>query len=126
MKTKKKNILFHVVCLAFIFLLAACGNKTDKPLVELVDEQLAGTWISYDADNVVSKWTFYDGKYVCDTYVDGEKLGNSTVGTYSIGTEAIHTITADQKKNVEGKIPFSFENHKLELHGANGDLQKEE
>ena len=120
---KKKKNLFLVTYFIAILFLVACGNQ--KPLVERVDEQLTGTWISYDSETYISKWTFHDGKYVADTYVDGEKLGNSTVGTYSIGTEAIHTITADQKKNVEGSIPYSFVNGKLELHGANGDLQKE-
>ena len=93
--------------------------------MEQIDEQLTGTWISNDSDKVISKWTFYDGKYVVDTYVDGKKLDNSTVGTYSIGTDSIHTITSDQKKNVEGSIPFSFKNGKLILYGANGTLKKE-
>ena len=114
-----------MICLIFVVLLGACGKKTEKPLVEQIDEQLAGTWISYDSDQVISKWTFYDGNSVWDTYVDGKKLDNSSVGTYSIGSEAIHTITADQKRNVERKIPFSFDNGKLELHGANGEVKKE-
>lgn len=125
MKTNK-NAIFLALCLAFAVLLLACGKKNEKPLVEQIDEQLAGTWISYDTDTDISKWTFYEGKYVVDSYVDGRKLDNSTVGTYSIGSEAIHTVTADQKRNVEGSIPFSFDDGKLKLHGANGDLQKEE
>lgn len=125
MKAGKRTIILCMICLIFVVLLGACGKKTEKPLVEQIDEQLAGTWISYDSDKVISKWTFYDGNYVCDTYVDGKKLDNSSVGTYSIGSEAIHTITADQKRNVEGKIPFSFDNGKLELHGANGEVKKE-
>ena len=125
MKAGKRTVTLCLMGLVFVVLLVACGKKTEKPLVEQIDEQLAGTWISYDSDTVISKWTFYDGKYVCDTYVDGKKLDDSTVGTYSIGSEAIHTITADQKRNVEGKIPFSFDNGKLELHGANGEVKKE-
>ena len=125
MKAGKRTVTLCLICLVFVVLLVACGKKTEKPLVEQIDEQLAGTWISYDTDTDISKWTFYEGKYVVDSYVDGRKLDNSIVGTYSIGTEAIHTVTADQKRNVEGKIPFSFDNGKLELHGANGDLKKE-
>lgn len=125
MSTNKKAAIFLALCLAFVVLFVACGKKNEKPLVEQIDEQLAGTWISYDSDTSISKWTFFEGKYVVDSYVDGRKLDNSSVGTYSIGSEAIHTVTADQKRNVEGKIPFSFDNGKLELHGANGDLKKE-
>lgn len=125
MRTNKKIATFLALCLTFAVLFVACGKKNEKPLVEQIDEQLAGTWISYDSDTDISKWTFYEGKYVVDSYVDGRKLDNSIVGTYSIGSEAIHTVTADQKRNVEGKIPFTFDNGKLELHGATGDLKKE-
>ena len=125
MKAGKRTVTLCLICLVFVVLLVACVKKTEKPLVEQIDEQLAGTWISYDSDTDISKWTFYEGKYVVDSYVDGRKLDNSIVGTYSIGSEAIHTVTADQKRNVEGKIPFTFDNGKLELHGATGDLKKE-
>lgn len=94
-------------------------------MVQQIDEQLTGTWISIDSDTVMSKWTFYDGRYVVDTYVNGEKIPNSGVGTYTIGSDAIHTVTTDQKNNVEGSIPFSYVDGKLMLHGSNGDLQKE-
>ena len=57
-------------------------------------------------------------------YVPAEKIDNASIGTYFIGTESIHTITADQKKNVEGSIPFSFKDGNLALHGATGDLKK--
>ena len=126
MKTNKRTVMLLAICFVFVILLSSCGKKNEKPLVEQIDEQLAGTWVSYDSDTYVSKWTFYEGKYVVDTYVDGRKQDNSIVGTYSIGSEAIHTVTADQKRNVEGKISFTFDNGKLELHGANGDLIKEE
>ena len=125
MKVKMKRRILAAALLIFSFALVACGNTAQKPLVEQVDEQLTGTWISSDSDKVMSKWTFFDGKYVVDTYVNGEKLANSTVGTYSIGAEAIHTVTTDQKNNVEGSIPYSFDEGKLALHGANGDLIKE-
>ena len=73
----------------------------------------------------MSKWTFHNGMYVVDTYVNGNKIENSTVGTYAIGSDAIHTVTSDQKVNVEGSIPFTFENGKLVLNGAVGTLKKE-
>lgn len=115
-----------MLTLAMLLALSACGSKEpEKPLVEQIDEQLTGTWISYDSEIVYSKWTFYDGKYVAETYVNGEKIPNSVVGMYSIGTEAIQTVTTDQTRNVEGSIPFTFENGRLMLHGANGDLVKE-
>jgi len=108
-------------------MLVACENRdTDRPLVEQIDEQLVGTWISNDSDTVMSKWTFFEGKYVVDTYVNGKKIDNSTVGTYSIGTESIHTVTSDQKNNVEGSIGFSFNDGRLMLYGATGVLEKEE
>ena len=125
MKANNRTAIFLILCLIFLIVLVACSNENKKTLVEQIDEQLAGTWISNDSDKVISKWTFYDGKYVVDTYVNGKKLDNSTVGTYSVGADSIHTITADQKKNVEGSIPFSFENGKLILYGANGTLKKE-
>ena len=117
---------FLLLAFVFLLLLSACGSKEpEKPLVEQIDEQLTGTWISYDSEIVYSKWTFYDGKYVAETYVNWERIPNSVVGMYSIGTEAIQTVTTDQTRNVEGSIPFTFENGKLILHGANGDLVKE-
>ena len=65
MKIKKWGLI--LLCLTFIFMLAACGNKAEKSLVEQIDEQLTGTWVSYDSDIVMSKWTFFDGKYVVGT-----------------------------------------------------------
>lgn len=131
MKSAKK-ILALILCAVMLLSLCACGKASvektsaeEKPLVEQIDEQLAGTWVSYNSDTVMSKWTFHDGKYVVDTYVDGNKIDNSTVGTYAIGSDAIHTLTADQKVNVEGSIPFTFENGILVLNGAVGTLEKE-
>ena len=131
MKSAKK-ILALILCAVMLLSLCACGKASvektsaeEKPLVEQIDEQLAGTWVSYNSDTVMSKWTFHDGKYVFDTYVDGNKIDNSTVGTYAIGSDAIHTLTADQKVNVEGSIPFTFENGILVLNGAVGTLEKE-
>ena len=131
MKSAKK-ILALILCAVMLLSLCACGKASvektsaeEKPLVEQIDEQLAGTWVSYNSDTVMSKWTFHDGKYVVDTYVDGNKIDNSTVGTYTIGSDAIHTLTADQKVNVEGSIPFTFENGILVLNGAVGTLEKE-
>lgn len=131
MKSTKK-ILALILCAVMLLSLCACGKASvektsaeEKPLIEQIDEQLAGTWVSYNSDTVMSKWTFHDGKYVVDTYVDGNKIDNSTVGTYAIGSDAIHTLTADQKVNVEGSIPFTFENGILVLNGAVGTLEKE-
>lgn len=131
MKSTKK-ILALILCAVMLLSLCACGKASvektsaeEKPLVEQIDEQLAGTWVSYNSDTVMSKWTFHDGKYVVDTYVDGNKIDNSTVGTYTIGSDAIHTLTADQKITVEGSIPFTFENGILVLNGAVGTLEKE-
>lgn len=131
MKSAKK-ILALILCAVMLLSLCACGKASvektsaeEKPLVEQIDEQLAGTWVSYNSDTVMSKWTFHDGKYVVDTYVDGNKIDNSTVGTYTIGSDAIHTLTADQKITVEGSIPFTFENGILVLNGAVGTLEKE-
>ena len=108
-----------------ILMLVACGNTDPtESIAEQIDKQLTGTWISYDSDIVRSEYTFLDGKYVSDTYVNGEKLDNSSLGTYFVGVDAIHTVTSDQKDSVEGSIPFSFENGELKLHGANGDLVK--
>ena len=131
MKSAKK-VLALILCAVMLLSLCACSKASvektsaeEKPLVEQIDEQLAGTWVSYNSDTVMSKWTFHDGKYVVDTYVDGNKIDNSTVGTYAIGSDAIHTLTADQKVNVEGSIPFTFENGILVLNGAVGTLEKE-
>ena len=122
----KKGICIIYLLVLCLFL-CACGKASvEKSRVEQIDEQLSGTWVSYDSDTVVSKWTFHDGKYVVDTYVGGKKIGNSTVGTYSIGSKDIHTITSDQKENVEGNIPFTFEDGSLMLNGATGTLEKEQ
>lgn len=96
-----------------------------KSIPEQIDVQLQGIWISHSSDDVYSKWTFYNGNYVVDTYVSGNKLDNSTIGIYAIGSEAIHTITIDQENAVEGHIPYTFTDNNLELHGATGDLVKE-
>lgn len=130
-----KNTNRWLALLLTVFLmisLCACGkasveksNEPEKSLTEQIDEQLAGTWVSYNSDTVMSKWTFHAGKYVVDTYVNGNKIENSTVGTYAIGSDAIHTVTSDQKVNVEGSIPFTFEDGKLVLNGAVGTLEKE-
>ena len=123
--TRRRLALLLIVVL--MMSLCACGKtpieKSNEP--EKLDEQLAGTWISQTSDTVVSKWTFHNGMYVVDTYVNGNKIENSTVGTYAIGSDAIHTVTSDQKVNVEGSIPFTFENGKLVLNGAVGTLKKE-
>lgn len=130
-----KNTNRWLALLLTVFLmisLCACGkasveksNEPEKSLTEQIDEQLAGTWVSYNSDTVMSKWTFHAGKYVVDTYVNGNKIENSTVGTYAIGSDAIHTVTSDQKVNVEGSIAFTFEDGKLVLNGAVGTLEKE-
>ena len=130
-----KNTNRWLALLLTVFLmisLCACGkasveksNEPEKSLTEQIDEQLAGTWVSYNSDTVMSKWTFHAGKYVVDTYVNGNKIENSTVGTYAIGSDAIHTVTSDQKVNVEGSIPFTFEDGKQVLNGAVGTLEKE-
>lgn len=131
MKSAKK-VLALILCAVMLLSLCACSKASvektsaeEKPLIEQIDEQLTGTWVSYNSDTVMSKWTFHDGKYVVDTYVDGNKIDNSTVGTYAIGSDAIHTLTADQKVTVEGSIPFTFENGILVLNGAVGTLEKE-
>jgi len=141
---KKALILVLAVLMCISF--CACGKKQttetneslippsepiespsapNKPLVVQVNEQLTGTWISYDSDDMMSKWTFFNGNYVVDTYINGEKIDNSVVGTYAIGVDSIHTFTIDQKNNVEGHIPFTFIDGNLQLHGATGDIQKE-
>ena len=128
--TRRRLALLLIV--VFMMSLCACGktpieksNEPEKSLTEQIDEQLTGTWISQTSDTVVSRWTVYNGMYVVDTYVNGNKIENSTVGTYAIGSDAIHTITSDQKVNVEGSIPFTFNDGKLMLNGAVGTLEKE-
>ena len=115
--TRRRLALLLIV--VFMMSLCACGktpieksNEPEKSLTEQIDEQLTGTWISQTSDTVVSRWTFYNGMYVVDPYVNGNKIENSTVGTYAIGSDAIHTVTSDQKVNVEGSIPFTFENER--------------
>ena len=103
----KKGICIIYLLVLCLFL-CACGKASiEKSRVEQIDEQLSGTWVSYDSDTVVSKWTFYDG-------------------TYAIGSNDIHTVTSDQKENVEGNIPFTFEDGSLMLNGATGTLEKEQ
>ena len=134
-----KKLISFIFTIILCLSLAACSESeavksdenliessdTTKTLVEQINDQLTGTWTSNSSDSVIQKWTFHDGKYVVDVYIDGELLDNSTVGTYSIGEAEIHTITIDQKNNVEGSIPFTFKNGILVLHGASGDLTKE-
>ena len=98
-----------------------------KTRIQQIEEQLQGSWKSIDSKTVYSIWTFNNGRYVVDTYVNGQKISNSIVGVYTIGTDAIHTVTIDQEKNVEGQIPYSFENGKLVLDPkGNGTINKEE
>ncbi len=94
--------------------------------LNLIEHQLEGRWRSDDAENVYSIWTFHNGSFVVDTFVNGEKIENSTIGTYAIGTDAIHTVIIDQENKVEGSIPFTIAEHTLVLCGANGTLSKEE
>ena len=125
MKYKKSIFILTVFLLSF-FLLIACGNSnSEKTLVEQIDDQLTGTWISCSSDSVIQKYTFYDGRYIAEVYIDGQKIDNPTIGTYTIGTDAIHTVTIDQANIVEGSIPFSYENDVLELIGHSGKLEKE-
>ena len=132
----KKNLLIASVLVLSILVFTSCGktsteNEQDnvaeehnKNVVEQIDEQLTGSWISYDADDFYCKWTFYNGNYVVESYLNGEKLDNPTIGTYFIGTESIHTITVDQQNNVEGAIPFTYKDGTLVLNGATGILEK--
>lgn len=103
----KKCLMITLIAVIMV-ITVGCGSDGDKNLLDLVDEQLQGTWVSYDSDTVYSEWSFHNGQYVVDTYVNGEKLNNSTVGTYTIGTDAIHTVTIDQKENVEGSISYEY------------------
>lgn len=119
---KTKNIIVMVLVILLCFL-TACENSNNSDM-ENIEEQLTGTWISQDSDNVYSKWTFYDGKYVVEMYVDEKKIDNTIVGTYFIGADSIQTIT--ETGNTKGNIPYLFENGKLELIGANGTLTKDE
>lgn len=127
---KRYFIKFGMILIAInLVSLTACAKnnepESEKSKIECINEQLEGTWTSQDATNVYSKWTFYDGKYVVDTYVNGKKLDNSTVGTYFIGENSIHTLTSDQVNNVEGEIPFTYENGILILNGASGMVTKD-
>ena len=122
----KKIICFMLVLCLIISLLCCCSSKnnanqvTEKSQIELVDEQLQGTWIAGEGTSYVEKYSFSDGNYVCETYVNGEKLENDTIGSYVVGTDAIHTLTSDQENNVEGSIPYTFENEVLSLFPQNG------
>ena len=140
-----RRTIAWILALAAAFALCACGTgqpekenaaeptpaeespaeEPAKTELEMISEQLQGEWKSVDAENVYTIWTFYQGSYVADTYVNGEKIPNSVVGNYAIGADAIHTVTIDQEKNVEGAIPYTFTDGVLVLHGANGDLTKE-
>ena len=125
-----KKTIFLFLILAAV-LLSACGKSAEpqqpaetKSEIQLVSEALEGSWKSIDRENIYSIWTFHNGQYVVETYIDGELLPNSTLGSYRIGTEAIHTMTEDQENKVEGRIPYTFSDGVLELNGANGDLEK--
>lgn len=121
-KGHAKCILVLLLILAIVFI--GCGvvsasdsnQKTiEKSRIELVNEQLQGTWISIDAENFYSKWSFLNGYYVCESYLDEKLMENPTLGVYVIGTEAIYTLTIDQDNRVEGSIPYVFENGTLTL-----------
>lgn len=136
-----KKWLTYLLLFAALLCLCACGSKakiegddssveeqhgkSEKIDLSQIAEQLQGSWKSTDSDNVYTIWTFYDGSYVADTYVNGKKIPNSTIGTYAIGVDSIHTVTVDQEKNVEGSIRYTFTDGVLTLNGANGDLIKE-
>ena len=134
----KKRISL-LLALVLLLSLAGCGGgaKTPEPTatseptaapqksrLEQIDEQLQGSWKSIDSDTVYSVWTFNNGRYVAEVYVNGTKIQNSVIGNYAIGTDSIHTVSIDQEKNAEGSIPFTFEDGVLRLNGANGELTK--
>ena len=87
-----------------------------------MEEQLQGTWTCIGNTDVYSKWSFLNGNYVCETYVNGEKLEGADIGTYVIGTDEILTITSDQDNSIEGSIPYFYENGVLTLKGQNGSI----
>ena len=87
---------------------------------EEVEALLQGDWISYDSDSVYSLWTFSDGNYVANTYVDGKQAGGATEGTYTIEADAIYTATTNQSNTVEGSIPYHIEDGALVLDPVSG------
>ena len=119
-----KRVLFISLIVCLSVSLVACSSENQKSKVEIVAEQLTGTWISNDSKNVFSKWTFIDGTYTLEIFVDGNKKKNPNYGTYRIGDESIYTIQHGDQA-VTGEIPYTVDDGILHLHGANGDLTKE-
>ncbi len=137
----KKLMVILLLCSISILALSACGssgstdsieknaeeNAVEEPEEEMmqleqIDAQLQGIWITEHSDSDFTEvWTFYNGSYVVDSYMDGEELENALIGTYAIGADAIHTVTVDQEKNVEGSIPYTFENGVLTLIPKSGE-----
>lgn len=129
---KRTAYTIIVVCLACVFL-SGCSNKSitekegqksqiepiteQKNQIEQVEEQLQGTWTCIDDTDVYSKWSFSNGNYVCETYVNGKKIEHPDTGIYTIGPDAILTVNLD---NLEGSIPYVFDNGVLTLNGQNG------
>ncbi len=104
-------------------------EEEEITLVAQIDKQLEGTWVTPTQSTAqgpyYDRYTFHNGNYVAEWYLNGELQKNPTIGTYVIGTEAIYTVTIDQDNIVEGDIPFTFDNGTLELHGKSGELTKE-
>ncbi len=120
---KKFFCVMSVICLTFA--LCGCGaDKTSpesqrKSQIELVEEQLQGTWATTETEDGLSEtYTFSDGTYVTEAYYKGEKLGDGNAGTYVIETDAIYTT--NQKNQVKGSIPYEFNNGVLTLIPQNG------
>ena len=136
-----KKIIALMLCAVMLLSLCACEKSEEAPdtddsvltieeapvdnteKTKVVDETQDENALLQSSDEF--KATAQIIVNVVDTYVNGNKIENSTVGTYAIGSDAIHTVTSDQKVNVEGSIPFTFENGKLVLNGAVGTLKKE-
>ena len=131
-----KKVLVVILALVLVLSLAACGSgskettKSASPQateseLDQVDAQLQGKWKSIDSSTVYSIWTFTNGSYTVDTYVNGELLPNSTFGSYTIDNSAIHTVVESQEEQVEGSIPYTFSDGVLTLNGSNGGLTKQ-
>ncbi len=129
-----KKLFAFALAAALALSLAACRGSgeaeeattptsTGQNKIRQIDEQLQGTWIDAETDNLVIKWTFNDGNYVIDIYVNGERRDNHMTGTYAIGAETIETVHSN---GVKGAIPYSIIDGILSLGEDDDPMYKEE
>lgn len=128
-----KRAITLLLALSMLLVLCACGGspeadapeaaeETAEPLVLQIDKQLQGSWEGFSKDGKLREvYTFCNGTYIDDRYLQGEWTGKPSVGLYAIGMESIQVVTQDQNDISEGQLTYTFEDGNFVLCSYDGD-----